>query len=156
MPPPQLSIGRRPSSCLRAKSDRPDALKRDIRVALIHIVAALYLGGDRLPAGVHDHGAPRRQAEGVTKQSASMMHTALNRPLTDDFCPPAATGIMDSLNDLIVRRKFDDAKNALPEGFIQRRIASLNYKAFPQHRAAAVKPQIAGMVRVHSVHKRSI
>jgi hypothetical protein len=66
---------------------------------------------------------------GVTKQSGSTMHTLMNRLLTDDdFARPLPQEIMDFLNDLISRRMFDDAKNALPEGFMQRRIVSLNYK----------------------------
>ena len=91
---------------------------------------------------------------GVTKQSESTMHTIMARDLTDeDFEGGTFTHILEELNairrDYIKaedvhdeaekKRCFMDMKNALPEGFLQRRIVCLNLKAlqnmFIQRRA---------------------
>jgi len=67
---------------------------------------------------------------GVTKQSASTMHTILRRPLAQgDFERPLPEDTLAKLNALIDARNFDDLKNQLPEGFLQRRIVCTNYKA---------------------------
>lgn len=81
---------------------------------------------------------------GVTKQSESTMHTIMARDLADDdFEGGTFDHILEELN--AIRRDylkaeaegdeeektrcFMDMKNALPEGFLQRRIVMLNLKA---------------------------
>lgn len=81
---------------------------------------------------------------GVTKQSESTMHTIMARDLTsDDFEGGASDHILEELN--AIRRDYLKAeaegdeggkthcfmgmKNALPEGFLQRRVVMLNLKA---------------------------
>ena len=81
---------------------------------------------------------------GVTKQSESTMHTIMARELTDDdFEGGTFDHILEELNairrDYFIaedthdeaekKRCFMDMKNALPEGFLQRRIVCLNLKA---------------------------
>ena len=66
---------------------------------------------------------------GVTKQSESTMHTILKKPLCkDNFEDDLPKETMDRLNSLISEKKFDQLKNELPEGFLQRRIVCTNYK----------------------------
>jgi len=66
---------------------------------------------------------------GITKQSASTMHTLMNRELTQaDFQIAIDYGTLEHLNYLITTKQFDLLKNELPEGFLQRRIVCLNYK----------------------------
>jgi len=71
---------------------------------------------------------------GNSKQSESTMHTLLKRQLRpEDFEYGLDYLIRFVLNRDIERVKnkeipFDDLKNSLPEGFLQRRIWCLNYK----------------------------
>jgi len=77
---------------------------------------------------------------GTTKQSESTMHTITKRLLTqDDFELPVFEETLNKINELIkfyqseksVEVKnglFEDIKNNLPEGFLQRRIWMLSYK----------------------------
>ena len=66
---------------------------------------------------------------GTSKQSESTMHTILKRNLTqDDFESSIDGAYLDMLNQLIIEKQFDDIKNLLPEGFLQRRIVCTNYK----------------------------
>jgi hypothetical protein len=67
---------------------------------------------------------------GVTKQSASTMHTILRRPLSQgDFAMPIPEVTLARLNERIAALDFAAMKNELPEGFLQRRIVCTNYKA---------------------------
>jgi len=77
---------------------------------------------------------------GTTKQSESTMHTITKRVLTqDDFERPIFENTLIQLNNLILsfqiekdkdikKEIFDEIKNNLPEGFLQRRIWMLTYK----------------------------
>ena len=66
---------------------------------------------------------------GVTKQSESTMHTLLKRPLAQgDFERPIPETTLHLLNDLIAKKRFDEVKTLLPEGFLQRRVVRANYK----------------------------
>lgn len=71
---------------------------------------------------------------GVTKQSESTMHTLGKRELTqDDFEYPDDL-MLAQINLRIEKNKdkpksIEHIKNYLPEGFLQRRIVSTNYKA---------------------------
>ena len=66
---------------------------------------------------------------GITKQSESTMHTLLKKPLTQNsFEHPIDTLIIGKLNRLVIEKQFDEIKNTLPEGFLQRRIDCTNYK----------------------------
>lgn len=78
---------------------------------------------------------------GSTKQSESTMHTITKQPITiDNFEYSIPSTYTKFLNGLIDRYKgaekekklqvFLRIKNALPEGFIQRRIWNINYKSF--------------------------
>jgi hypothetical protein len=65
---------------------------------------------------------------GVTKQSESTMHTLMSRPLSqDDFAHPVPAEYLDYLNTLISANDWEEAKAAVPESFLQRRVVSLNY-----------------------------
>ena len=67
-------------------------------------------------------------------QSASTMHTVMHRSLTqNDFEYSVRISYLDYLNEIIAEYKeskdeklFLELKNALPEGFLQRRIWTLN------------------------------
>lgn len=77
---------------------------------------------------------------GVTKQSESTIHTITHKYLTaSDFCGRVNSVQIELLNTLIKKwrncsdkeRKEDyfiDIKEALPEGFLQRRLVVTNYK----------------------------
>lgn len=66
---------------------------------------------------------------GTSKQSESTMHTILKRPLVqEDFESPIALAVLQYVNSLIMAKQFDEIKNMLPEGFLQRRIVCTNYK----------------------------
>lgn len=66
---------------------------------------------------------------GVTKQSASTMHTILKKPFEQSmFEYPIPFTILIELERLRLDKKFVILKNVLPEGFLQRRIICLNYK----------------------------
>lgn len=79
---------------------------------------------------------------GVTKQSESTMHTLGKRLLNqNDFVEPIPMAILDKLNWLVDRYQactrfklapevvWRELKGLLPEGFLQRRVISTNYKA---------------------------
>lgn len=67
---------------------------------------------------------------GITKQSESTMHTILRRDLTqDDFEAPVFDSTLDRINQCIKLRQFKKVINNLPDGFLQRRIVTTNYKA---------------------------
>ncbi len=67
---------------------------------------------------------------GVSTQSESTMHTILKRPLTQkDFERPIPPSGLRDLNILVKNKLTTQLKNQLPEGFLQRRIVCLNYKA---------------------------
>ena len=67
-------------------------------------------------------------------QSESTMHTVMRRPLEDsDFEAPVPGSVRNSLNRMFLEysetkdeRVFLELKNSLPEGFLQRRIWTLN------------------------------
>lgn len=66
---------------------------------------------------------------GITKQSASTMHTILRRPLTQkDFNTDIPMYTLTHLNDLIADKDWKKVKDQLPEGFLQRRVICTNYK----------------------------
>lgn len=68
---------------------------------------------------------------GVTKQSESTIHTIKKKTLSQsNFESPVIPEILDFLNILIENgASMREIKNHLPEGFLQRRIVSTNYKA---------------------------
>lgn len=67
---------------------------------------------------------------GVTKQSASTMHTVMQGELTaKDFVPGVLPMVLHVLNSRIRDKDFDGVKKNLPEGFLQERVVCLNYKA---------------------------
>jgi len=67
---------------------------------------------------------------GMTKQSESTMYTLLKEPITQEhFEQPLPLDILTELNRLRDMQMFDDLKNCLPEGWLQRRIVCTNYKA---------------------------
>ena len=71
---------------------------------------------------------------GTTAQSESTMHTVMRHPLTNaDFEAPVPYAVRNSLDrmwreyrDTKDPKLFFELKNALPEGFLQRRIWTLN------------------------------
>ncbi len=64
-----------------------------------------------------------------SKQSGSTMHTILRRPLEQsDFALPVKDSNLASLNELIENKDFDQLKNDLPEGFLQRRVWCMSYR----------------------------
>lgn len=67
---------------------------------------------------------------GTTKQSESTIHTITKRYLTQgDFEQPILESYLMYLNNLIDSgASKKEIKNALPEGFLQRRIMCTNYK----------------------------
>ena len=66
---------------------------------------------------------------GTSKQSESTIHTIMKRELTqDDFEGEIYGCVLHALNADIESKLFDEVKNALPEGFLQRRIVATNYK----------------------------
>lgn len=74
---------------------------------------------------------------GVTKNSESTMHTIHKRLLVqNDFEKPLSPAILGAVNAYLVlyqesrsNHDLEMFKNQLPEGFLQRRIVSMNYKA---------------------------
>ena len=67
---------------------------------------------------------------GITKQSESTMHTLMKRHLSDaDFSGTMKLDHISWLNSLIDKRDFQRLKENLPEGFMQRRVVCMNYKA---------------------------
>ena len=66
---------------------------------------------------------------GVTKQSESTMHTITKKPLCqDNFERPINELYLDYLNMLVSKSDIVEIKNALPDGYLQRRIVCTNYK----------------------------
>lgn len=66
---------------------------------------------------------------GITKQSASTMHTITKRLLTqDDFVEPIDPTTLYSINAYIADKNFRAVKRHLPESFLQRREVCTNYK----------------------------
>jgi hypothetical protein len=76
---------------------------------------------------------------GVTKQSASTMHTITKRTLEHEDFEMIDGVVLDYLNEYIIsyqdetdpirkKEKFYMIKNLLPEGFLQRRIVCMNMK----------------------------
>jgi hypothetical protein len=66
---------------------------------------------------------------GVTKQSESTMHTLTKRELTmSDFEGGIPHTMLVALNEFIKYGNLFEAKRALPESFLQRRMVCLNYK----------------------------
>lgn len=71
---------------------------------------------------------------GTVAQSESTMHTVMHHPLTNaDFEAPVPYAVRNSLDrmwreyrDTNDQKLFFELKNALPEGFLQRRIWTLN------------------------------
>ena len=64
---------------------------------------------------------------GITKQSESTMHTLLKYPLTQEMFE-SPVPCLQFLEDTRQRMNLPMLKNCLPEGFLQRRIISTNYK----------------------------
>jgi hypothetical protein len=84
---------------------------------------------------------------GTTKQSESTMHTLSKRaPTTDDFEAGTPELIIKAFYDCWLLYKADvvKLKHCLPEGFLQRRIVSTNYKTLKnvikQRRGHRYKP----------------
>ena len=67
---------------------------------------------------------------GVTKQSESTMHTLKKERVTQDcFEYDINQNYIDVLNCMIADDKpIEEIKNALPDGFLQRRVVCTNYK----------------------------
>lgn len=66
---------------------------------------------------------------GITKQSESTMHTVLRAKLTqENFEDPIPPFYLEYLNELVEAKEFKQLKNDMPEGFLQRRIVSTNYR----------------------------
>jgi len=66
---------------------------------------------------------------GSTKQSQSTMHTLMKKPFTQEmFEKPIPNSVLMELEQLRKDNSFDELKNLLPEGFLQRRIWNVNYK----------------------------
>lgn len=64
---------------------------------------------------------------GVTKQSESTMHTLLKYPITQKMFEHPVPHL-SFLEDLRLKMDLTMLKNCMPEGFLQRRIISTNYK----------------------------
>ena len=65
---------------------------------------------------------------GITRQSESTEHTLLKRPVVrEDFQYPIHPEQMKKINALIMVKNLEQAKNQLPEGFLQRRVVVTNY-----------------------------
>lgn len=66
---------------------------------------------------------------GCTKQSESTIHTLMKNPITQEmFEKPIWPLYIDFLESLRKGGDLTAMKNALPEGFLQRRIMNTNYK----------------------------
>jgi len=65
---------------------------------------------------------------GCTKQSESTMHTIMKQPISQYmFESNISDKILEQLEELRLNNDFIGLKNNLPEGFLQRRVWSLNY-----------------------------
>ena len=84
-----------------------------------------------------DINAPRywwqqfdRYRVGTTRQSESTMHTILKKELTqDNFSVVVPYDYLNYLNELRESKHLDILKALLPEGFLQRRVCTINYKS---------------------------
>ena len=66
---------------------------------------------------------------GSSKQSESTMHTILRNMLSqENFEYAIDEKTLKRLNSLILEKDFDQIKNELPEGFLQKRVWVINYK----------------------------
>lgn len=66
---------------------------------------------------------------GSTKQSQSTMHTIMKKPFTQEmFEQKIPDSVLMELEQLRKDNSFEELKNLLPEGFLQRRIWNVNYK----------------------------
>lgn len=66
---------------------------------------------------------------GMTKQSESTIHTITHTKFeANNFSRYIPQIVIDRLNFLVSERDFQQLKNELPEGFLQRRIVCTNYK----------------------------
>lgn len=79
---------------------------------------------------------------GITKNSASTMHTIQRRPITLDDCEPFTDNrVVNVFNDILIEatdnfsstkmlkgEELEKVKWNLPEGFLQSRIVNTNYK----------------------------
>lgn len=67
---------------------------------------------------------------GISKQSASTMHTLAKRELdSNDFTSGTTASSIDIVNNLRATKDINIIKANLPEGFLQDRIVNLNYRA---------------------------
>ncbi len=67
---------------------------------------------------------------GVTKQSESTMYTLIKRELIEeDFSVPIGKKYLKLINKEIKNKNFDLVKSMLPEGYLQKRIVCIDYKA---------------------------
>lgn len=67
---------------------------------------------------------------GVSVQSESTMHTLTKKKLTqDNFERSIPDVVLSGLNEAIENKNLIEAKDILPESFLQRRIVSTNYMA---------------------------
>ena len=67
---------------------------------------------------------------GTTWQSESTMHTLTRKKLTQkNFEGDIPEITLRILNELVEWKELDELKRLLPEGFLQRRIGTLNYKS---------------------------
>lgn len=63
-----------------------------------------------------------------TKQSQSTMHTLLREPIVQEmFENPIHPTFIEILEDLRFNKKFQELKDHLPEGFLQRRVWMFSY-----------------------------
>ncbi len=66
---------------------------------------------------------------GISKQSTSTMHTLSKRMVDyDDFNMNISSEMLNELNKYLPNKSLWDAKNNLPESFLQVRMVNLNYK----------------------------
>jgi hypothetical protein len=66
----------------------------------------------------------------IEQLSESTMHTLKKKPITqDDFESPVPIDTINYLNALRLMGDLEGMKNALPEGYLQRRIVCVNYKS---------------------------
>ena len=65
---------------------------------------------------------------GTTAQSERTMHTLLRKQITqDNFEDPIDYDTLQHLEELRKAERFEDLNNELPQGWLQRRIVSMNY-----------------------------
>lgn len=72
---------------------------------------------------------------GTVEQSESTMHTILKRPIEQaDFIEPIPEDYLEKLNVLVAEKNLLKLKAWLPEGFLQRRVVTLNYAVLREMR----------------------